>query len=432
MKKKKTLQEKLNGRKYKIPNKLLYGALKKIVIDKMLLPKYNLHTTIKDDINKNKGPAFILFNHEARMDYLWTIAAAYPKRVNFMIGYNELFRSHLSFVLKIANVIPKKNFTMDILSLRAVNSLIKQGATIAFAPEGMSSISGHNQPIVVGTGKFLKHYGIPVYMMRSYGAFLTNTKSCLDERKGRIDSELSLLFSKEDLEKYKPEEIDEIINKEFTHDEYEWNKKEQIHFETHGRICKDLHYLCYKCPSCGEEFMMEDKDNTISCKKCGYSLSMDDTYAFHPNNEESKVIYESPSIWFDHERYAVIKEIRKDDKYSFKEHVKLGKLDEYKTIKDMKTSVLCGEGDLIVDHDGLHYRGSKDGKEFNFDLSYEEIYTLGMPTDTSYVAVYHNGNYYDIYPERPVSIKILHLVEEMHRLHVNTWKALPNEQWMYE
>ena len=65
-------------------------------------------------------------------------------------------------------------------------------------------------------------------------------------------------------------------------------------------------------------------------------------------------------------------------------------------------------------------------------MSYEEINTFGMPTDTSYVSLYYVGEYYDIFPEGPTSIKMLLLVEEMHRLHVNKWKALPNEKWIYE
>ena len=159
---------------------------------------------------------------------------------------------------------------------------------------------------------------------------------------------------------------------------------------------------------------------------------MDDTYSFHSANEKSKVRYESPSIWFDNERASVIKEIRNNPSYSYKTKIKLGKLDEYKTLKDKKTSIICGEGDFIIDNSGVHYKGNKDGKPFNFNLSYDEINTFGMPTDTSYLSLYHDGNYYDIIPEGPYSIKILLLVEEMHRLHVNKWKALPNEMWMYQ
>lgn len=431
MKKKKTLQQKLNYRHYHQPNRFLYGFLKKLVIDRMLAPKYNIHYEIIDDINKEKGPCFLIFNHQSRIDYVWNVQATYPRRLNFVTGYNEFFRSHLKLILKLANAIPKKNFTIDLPAMRAIDQIIKQNGVVCFSPEGMSSISGHNQPVVAGTGKFLKHYGIPVYFLHTEGAFLTNTKSCLDERKGRINARLTKLFAPADLKNMSADEIEDKVNLVLTHDDYEWNKVAKIHFETHGHIAKDLHYICYKCPSCGEEFQMEDTNDTIYCKKCGCGAKVDDTYALSPLTKDS-ILPSSISNWFDLERKAVYNEIKDNPNYEFKEQVKLGKLDPYKPLKDKKTSILCGEGEITINHEGMFYNGTKDNEKFSFKLDYDEINTFGMPTDTSYLAFYQDGNYYDLIPLHPTSIKILLLVEEMHRLHVNKWKALKNEAWIYE
>ena len=166
-KQKKTLQQKINYRKYHQPNRFIYSFLKRLVIDKILAPKYNIHYEIIDDINKEKGPCFIIFNNQSRIDYVWNVQATYPRRLNFVTGYNEFFRSHLHFILKLANAIPKKNFTIDMPAMRAIDSIIKQNGVVCFSPEGMSSISGHNQPVVSGTGKFIKHYGIPVYFLHT-------------------------------------------------------------------------------------------------------------------------------------------------------------------------------------------------------------------------------------------------------------------------
>lgn len=430
-KQKKTLQQKINYRKYHQPNRFIYSFLKRLVIDKILAPKYNIHYEIINDINKEKGPCFLIFNHQSRIDYVWNVQATYPRRLNFVTGYNEFFRSHLHFILKLANAIPKKNFTIDMPAMRAIDSIIKQNGVVCFSPEGMSSISGHNQPVVSGTGKFIKHYGIPVYFLHTEGAFLTNTKTCLDERKGRINAKLSILFSKEDLKNLSADEIEDKINLALTHDDYEWNKINKIHYETHGHIAKDTHYICYKCPSCGEEFSMVDTGDTIYCSKCGCGAKIDDTYSLSPLTKES-VLPTTLSNWFDLERKAVYKEIKDNPNYEFKEHVKLGKLDPYKTLKDMKTAIVCGEGEITINHEGLFYNGTKDNEPFSFKLDYDEINTFGMPTDTSYLALYHAGNYYDLYPTRPTSIKMLLLVEEMHRLHVNKWKPLKNEAWIYQ
>ena len=118
--------------------------------------------------------------------------AAYPTRYNMVAGYSEFFRSHLYLVFILNRILPKKVFTQDFGGMRAMHSIIKQNGVVAFAPEGMSSIYGTNQPVVPGTGKFLKHYGIPVYFLKMRGQYLTSTKHFLEIRKGRTEAELSL------------------------------------------------------------------------------------------------------------------------------------------------------------------------------------------------------------------------------------------------
>ena len=158
MKKKMTLQEKLDHRKYKKPNRFIWWVLYHLVIKPFLSPAHNVHVEVKDDIRKCKGAAFMVYNHQSRVDFIWNTQCAMGRPLNFMVGYNEFFRTHLRFVAKLLHFIPKKNFTLDLPSMRAVSSIIKQGGVVCFSPEGMSSINGHNQPVVVGTGKLLKKY----------------------------------------------------------------------------------------------------------------------------------------------------------------------------------------------------------------------------------------------------------------------------------
>lgn len=430
MRHKETLQEKLSRRKYRRPNRFLYSILSNVVIKHVLEPKYNVHYEIIDDINKEKGPCFLIFNHQSRIDYVWTVRAAHPARLNFVVGYNEFFRSHLHGILNVVHAIPKKNFTIDLPAMRGIDSIIKQGGIVAFSPEGMSSISGHNQPIVPSTGKLFKHYEVPVYVVKTEGAFLTNTKVCLDERKGRINAKIFRLFSKEDLRNLSNEDVDKKINEALWQDDYEWNLKMKVPYETHGHICSHLHELLYRCPKCGEEMVMDSKGNKIYCKKCGNGATMDDTYAFHPLHEDD-VIPATPSRWFDEERKAVYQEITANLSYSFECDVKLGALPKYKYLKDKKTSEIVGAGRFRIDKDGVHYNGTRDGKPFAFDISYKTIPTFGMPTDTTYVSLYYKNEYFDIVPSDPVVGKMLLLVEEFARKEENTWPNFPWMDWIY-
>ena len=48
-----------------------------------------------------------------------TLVTFLPHRLNWVAGYNEFFRSHLAFVFRLLQVIPKRNFTPDVYAIRA-------------------------------------------------------------------------------------------------------------------------------------------------------------------------------------------------------------------------------------------------------------------------------------------------------------------------
>lgn len=425
MKKQKlTLQEKLAKRKFKIQNRFLYRIYKFIMVD-LVSKKYHMHYRIVDDINEEKGACVVIFNHLSRIDHSYVLGATYPKRHNMLAAYSEFFRSHLALVFRLNQVIPKKQYYNDVQSIKGMTSILRQGGCVAFAPEGLCSNYGSNKPIVPGTGKMLKHFGVPVYFCKLEGVYLQNTKVCLDERYGETYCTLTKLFTPEDLKAKTGDEIDDIINEKFRHDDYAWQKEKRIKWKTHGRICEHLEDFCYKCPTCGTEFEMEGKGDKIVCKHCGHGARMNDYYEFLPF--EGSVIPESPLAWVEQERKDIIDEIRADEHYSYSERVKIGNLPKYHTVRKKGTSELTGEGLLTVDHKGMHYDGTRYGEPFRFDLSYRELYTLITEQDASFFNLYVNGEYFDIFPQERRSVgKIYLLVEEMHRLHVNFYK---NFKW---
>ena len=430
-KRKLTLQQKLAKRKIKKPNWFIY-FLYYFIMTKFVGRKYKAHYEIIDDINKCKGPKFLIWNHLSRVDHMYLMEATYPTRINILAGYNEFFRSHLHLVFKLNQITPKKHYTNDIPSIKALNSLIKQGATICMAPEGMSSIYGTNQPIVPGTAHFLKHHKIPVYYMELRGQYLVSTKAIQDERYGNTYAKLMLLFSREDIERLSEQEITDILNEKFRHDEYLWNKEQRIEYKHKGNeLARNLSTLCYKCPKCGSDIQMEEDGNSLRCKCCGNSVTVNDYYDFIPNSIDAKYPI-SPSKWVEWERCKIIKEIRNNPDYSFSCDVKLGYLPPYKYVSDKKTSEICGEGKFSLDHRGIHYRGTKLGENFDFDLSYKAVYSLPIVTDTTFFSVYVKEEYHDVFPIEPVTIKLLLIVEEMHRLHVNLWKNFSWNDYMYD
>ncbi|NLB48818.1 MAG: hypothetical protein GX813_03150 [Erysipelotrichia bacterium] len=432
MKKEKlTIAKKLNKRQYKTPSTFvwkLYGLFAKFPF---LGLKYRATYKIIDDIKDCEGPAFIIWNHQSRRDHIFVKNIVAPRKFNMVAGYQEFFRKKFAFLFKFAQIVPKKKFTNDPGSIRAIDRIIKSGGTVAFSPEGTVSIFGHNQPIISGTARYLKHYRIPVYFIKLEGAYLTSPTVCIDDRLGRVTATLSLLFKPEDLMKMSPAEIENKINDAFRHDDYKWNKQARVKFKTKGRAMTNMHDVLYKCPRCREELQMHAEGELIKCLHCGNGATMDDYYDFHPFDETCK-IFDTPTDWVDWQRERVIREIRDNPKFSLSEEVEVGELPKFVTIKNRhKTSVPCGKGVITFDHQGIHFKGQKHGEPWSFDLSYSVVFSPIIQNELKQFALAVNELFYDFYPKRRIVGKIILVIEEMHRLHFNTWKNFPWNDYMY-
>ena len=428
---KKTISQQLRERKYTTPSNLEWMAYAFLARLPSFGPKYHVHEEIIDDPRKCKGPCFIIWNHQSRRDYLFLKNLIAPMKFNMVAGNSEFYRKKFAWLFKRAHVLPKRNFVSDPTGIRAMTTIIKKGGCVAFSPEGSSSVYGCQQPIVPGTGRFLQFFKVPVYFMYLEGAYLTSHKVCIDDRVGRVNASIRLLFSPEDLKNMTPKEIDDKINEVFWHDDYEWNKTARVKFKTKKNACNRLDDLIYKCPKCGKEFTMVAKGDKIYCTECGSGGSLDDYYDFHKLTPDSKLPV-SPSAWVAWQRIQVINEIRKDPNFHFEVHCQMGELPKYKLIKDnKKISLPCGEGTLSFDHQGIHFKGLKHGEPFEFTLSYEVYYTILIENECDLVSFYVGEDYYDFKPGTKCVGKILLIVEEMHRLHVNNWKNYPWNAYMY-
>ena len=92
----------------------------------------------------------------------------------------------------------------------------------------------------------------------------------------------------------------------------------------------------------------------------------------------------------------------------------------------------CGKGKITIDHSGMHFEGERHGEPWSWSLGYDIIYSLVIENDTTATCMYVNGECIELIPTTPCIGKMLLLVEEMHRLHVNLWKNFPWCDYMYK
>ena len=418
---KKTLQEKLQARQVKLPNGLLYAILMLVV--KILNGKIHTSFRFKADPRKDKKPFILISNHASRVDYQFTGPACFPNKLNYVVGYNEFVRFPVCLILKLMQAIPKKNFTPDLHCMRQMRSVIRQGGNLCIMPEGMSSITGMAQPVMIGTGKFLKMMGVTVYYTKVSGGYLTYTKHCLDERAGRVEVTVDRMFTAEELNSLTPQEIENTMNRLLAHDDYIWNKQAQVRFGGKGQMAKALDTLLYLCPKCGALHQMACSGNEMRCTACGNTVALDECYNLHPVGEGS----DCPALvsdWVLLERKKAEEDV-KDPNFTYSGHVRVGKLPQYKYLKGNNTSVICGEGELRLDRAGLHFAGTVEGKPYSFHLTTEQVPTFGMCTDISRFYTFVDGEFVEFYPDRRDVLRGDHLTEEMHRINGGKWQNTP-------
>jgi len=432
MQKKMTIKEELAHRIYKTPSKWISKV--NHLLTSIMGKKYHCEYNIIDDINQEKGPAFVIFNHLSRFDHIFLNQIMHPRRYNIVAAHNEFYRGSQYLLFKLDRVIPKTNFTVDFLAMRAIRKIINNGGTVCFAPEGMTPMDGKNHPIVPGTGHMLKHFKIPVYQIELRGQFMIASKVCLDERLGgKCSATIRKLYTPEDLERMSNEEIETDLNNRFKHDEFEWQKEHHYLYDLKNNSCKNLEDLCFMCPKCKTKFSMKSDGNRLFCTNCGNATKMNNYYDFEPENES--IIPETPSKWNDLQRIQIIKEIREDKNYSFSIRVKLGKLPEYKPTKNNATSIICGEGIFTINHDGVHYVGTKDNETIELHKNYNHLFTVLSALDFKFFDLYFGDDYYDFFPQKGEEGKVGYiqlLVEEMHRFHVNLMKNFTWNDYMYQ
>ena len=374
-----TLAQRLASRREHKPNPIVYAILYIVVI--IMKTRLRAKFIFKAKPSKDKGPFVLVSNHACRNDYIFTAPAVWPRRLNYVVGYNEFFRFPTCLLLRIAQVIPKRNFVTDVHAIRSMMRIINQGGHIMFMPEGMNSITGMSQPVMPGTGKLLKKLGVNVYYTKISGGYLSYTKHCLDERIGRTEVVVDKMFSPEELASMTDIQIEDRMNQLLAHDDYIWNSDKHIEFKTRQPMAKGLDTLLYMCPKCGALYKMSCEGDRMTCTACGNTIEMGKDGSIKPVGEGS-ICPPLVTDWTIMEREKAARDVLKED-FEFSDHVKVGTLPDYKYLTGSTTAEITGEGTLTLTRQGLHYEGTLKGKAAQFDrnrLSDGSIYIIRQVT----------------------------------------------------
>ena len=302
-----------------------------------------------------REPCLILMNHSCFTDLLiaQTVFARRPMNIictsDGFVGKNWLMR-HLG-------CIPTNKFVTDLVLVRNMKyALEKLHTSILMYPEASYSFDGTATPLPATLGKCLKLLGVPVVMVRTYGAFARDPLyNNLQKRKVNISADIKYLLSPSDIQNKTVDQLNELLCQEFTFDNWKWQLDNNVKITEPFRA-DYLNRVLYKCRSCGCEGKMTGRGITLTCSNCDTQWTLREDGQLEQN--DTKQLSSVPD-WFRWEREQVRNELAAGT-YHLDTPVEIYMMVNTKAIYHV------GQGRLIHDNKGFVLDGC-DGK-----LHYEQ------------------------------------------------------------
>ena len=210
-------------------------------------------------------------------------------------------------------------------------------SSVVMYPEAGYSLDGTATVLPESLGGCLKLLGVPVVMIRTYGAYTRDPLyNGLQRRKVKVSADMKYLLSAEDVAQKSVDELNEILQKEFIIDNFAWQKENNV------RVSEDfradfLNRTLYKCPHCNVEGEMEGKGTKLACRACGAEYELDEYGSIASTNRESAFTH-IPD-WYAWQRSCVKHELI-EKKYSFESPVKIFMSVDIKHIYEVGRGVL--------------------------------------------------------------------------------------------
>jgi len=314
----------------------------------------------KDDRLKDiKPPYLLLCNHNSFMDFMIMTKAIFPKRACYVVAIDGYIGRE--WLLRAVGGICNRKFTRSTSLVRNMIKARDNGDVVALFPEARYSLCGTTAVLPESLGKMAKKMNVPVVTLIMHGHHINSPFWNTGSRKVKpVESELMLLFTKEETQSLSVEELNTKIEEAFRYDDFSWQKTRRIIVKDKKRA-EGLHKVLYQCPACETEYGMVSEKSMLKCENCGKSWEMS-VYGELSATDGSTEFSHIPD-WYEWERGNVRKEV-KTGTYEFASKVRVESLPNARGFVTFKDA-----GYLTHSLSGFRLTGSYEGEEY--DLSWQ-------------------------------------------------------------
>ncbi|MBO7344576.1 MAG: 1-acyl-sn-glycerol-3-phosphate acyltransferase [Clostridia bacterium] len=362
------------------------------------------------EINKKGGPYLILMNHSSFIDLKIAHGILYPMPFSVVSTHDALVGK--KWLMRNIGCMPTRKFVSDVSLINDMRYMLnKKKTSVLMYPEAGYSFDGKATVLPDNFGRLVKILNVPVVFITTNGAFHYDPLyNGLQLRKVPVSAHVETLFTKEQIEKLSLDEVNKIIEKAFSFDNFLWQKEEKIKIDEPFRA-DGLERIIYRCANCNAEGEMVGKGTTLSCKCCGKSYTLTEYGELKANEGETE--FSHVPDWYAWQRQKIKEEILLGE-YSLDVPVEIG------VIKDYKALYMVGAGRLKHSAEGFELT-SLDGQ-----LNYKQktINSYGLNADYFWyemgdvIGIGDNNELYYCFPPKNVPVaKVRLATEELYKIY---------------
>ena len=260
---------------------------------------------IHDDTLKNIKPPYVLVaNHSGFLDVAGAMKLMYPNCASFVISVTQLVQ--WPSLIKKMGVLPKKQFTVDTSLIRDIKYVLSKNRPVVIYPEAKLSVVGTPNIIKPAIAKLVKMLKVPLVTVCFHGDYLHKPRWSKSKRYLPVTAEVKLAVTAEEVGDVTAQEIHRRIVDNLTYDDYAYQLANGIEIDTPDLV-EGLENILYKCPECGEEFVMTAHGNTLTCSKCGAAVTQNKLGQLEGGRFDKVV------DWYEWQRASVKEELSCED-----------------------------------------------------------------------------------------------------------------------
>ena len=294
-----------------------------------------------------KEAALVLMNHSSFIDLEIAATVMFPRPFNIVSTTDGFIGK--GWLMRQIGCIPTKKFVNDAALLYDMKYAIdKLKSSVVLFPEAGYSFDGTSTTLPDTLGRCVKHIGAPLVMIKTYGAFSRDPLyNNLQQRKVEVSATREFLLSKEEVESKTANEIQALIEEQFSFDSFKWQRENGIRI-TEPTRADGLNRVLYKCPHCLAEGKMTGSGTSLTCGACNKSYTLDELGVLSADDGDTR--FDHVPDWYKWQRECVRRELL-DGTYSVDVPVSILMGIDMKKLYDV------GEGRLTHSKDGFRLTG---------------------------------------------------------------------------